>query len=194
MKYREWVNPGTETESRLAVAGGLGWRGGHGVSFGVVKTFWNETVTAAQHWECIKHPEWCTLKWWSLCYMSVTLTEKKMSNRVPGKLSRWCVPLLISRPWVQAPHWVQRLLDKTNKQMPNNEMVTGHNVLDEEQVICCFLVCHNFDEFSTGVNPYIKSYPLEVPNQALMKLRSLICPVGRAPRRVCSAQEALKMF
>lgn len=68
-----------------------------------------------------------------------------------------------------------------------------HKVLDELQVIF-FLVCHNFNEFLAIVNPYIKSHPLKVPNKALMKLRSLIYPVGRAPSRVYSIQETLKML
>lgn len=51
----------------------------------------------------------------------------------------------------------------------NNEiMMIDHKALDEEQVICFFLVCHNFNEFLTIINQYIKNYPLKVPNKALM--------------------------
>lgn len=47
-------------------------------------------------------------------------------------------------------------------------MLIGHKALDEERVICFFLVCHNFNEFLAIVNQYKKNYPLKAPNKAFM--------------------------
>lgn len=41
-----------------------------------------------------------------------------------------------------------------------------HKALNEQQVICSFLVCQNFNEFLTIINQYIK-----VPIKALMQLK-----------------------
>lgn len=57
----------------------------------------------------------------------------------------------------------------------NNEvMMIGHKALNEEQIICLFLVCHNFNEFWAIINQYMKNYPLKAPSKAFMYLSSPI--------------------
>lgn len=64
-------------------------------------------------WKCQKK----TLPWNEESISSYNLKFSRQRKRMgaPGWLSHWGMRLLISRSWVQAPFWAQKLLNKKIK-------------------------------------------------------------------------------